>query len=42
MAYKGGQSVWRFIAEKYGREKVGEIFTIMKKYQNAEKGYNFP
>ena len=39
MAYKGGQSVWRFIAEKYGREKVGEIFTIMKKYQNAEKGY---
>ncbi len=39
MAYKGGQSVWRFISEKYGREKVGEIFTKMKKYQNAEKGY---
>ena len=39
MAYKGGQSVWRFIAGKYGREKVGEIFRAMKKTQSAEKGY---
>ena len=39
MAYKGGQSLWRFIAGKYGREKVGEIFRSMKKTQNAEKGY---
>jgi len=39
MAYKGGQSLWRFIAGKYGREKVGEIFRAMKKTQNAEKGY---
>ena len=39
MAYKGGQSLWRFIAGKYGREKVGEIFRSMKKAQSAEKGY---
>ncbi len=40
MAYKGGQSVWRFIAETYGREKIGEIFIAMKKSQNAEKGFS--
>ncbi len=28
LAYKGGQSVWRFIATKYGREKIGEIFGL--------------
>ena len=39
MAYKGGQSLWRFIAGKYGREKVGDIFRSMKQTQNAEKGY---
>ena len=39
LAYKGGQSVWRFIAEKYGREKIGEVFTAMKFTQSAEKGF---
>jgi Tol biopolymer transport system component len=39
LAYKGGQSVWRFIASKYGREKIGEIFQSMKRYGNAEKGF---
>jgi len=39
MAYKGGQSVWRFVAEKYGREKVGEIYIAMKKTQNSERGW---
>ena len=39
MAYKGGQSLWRFIAGKYGREKISEIFRSMKQTQNAEKGY---
>ncbi len=39
MAYKGGQSVWRFITGKYGREKVGEIFKAMKQTQSAEKGF---
>ena len=39
LAYKGGQSVWRFIASKYGREKIGEVFQSMKRYGNAEKGF---
>ena len=39
LAYKGGQSVWRFISSKYGREKIGEIFQSMKRYGNAEKGF---
>ena len=39
LAYKGGQSVWRFIASKYGREKIGEIFQSMKRYGNAQKGF---
>ena len=39
MAYKGGQSLWRFIAGKYGREKIGDVFRSMKRMQNAEKGY---
>lgn len=38
MAYKGGQSVWKFIAEKYGWEKIGEIIRNIKKSQNVEKG----
>ena len=39
MAYKGGQSLWKFIADKYGREKIGDVFRSMKRTQNAEKGY---
>ena len=39
MAYRGGQSVWRYIASTYGREKVGEILLEMKQSQNAEKGF---
>ncbi len=38
-AYKGGQSVWRFLAEKYGREEIGEIFLAMKRSQDAEVGF---
>ena len=39
LAYKGGQSVWKYITNKYGREKVGEVFQQMKRTQNAEKGF---
>ena len=39
MAYKGGQSVWRFVSRKYGREKIGDIFRTMKRTQNAQKGF---
>tara|TARA_B100000315_G_scaffold260929_1_gene327599 strand:+ start:10239 stop:13376 length:3138 start_codon:yes stop_codon:yes gene_type:complete len=38
LAYKGGQSVWRFIAEKYGKEKIGEIFWQVKRKQDLERG----
>ena len=37
LAYKGGQSVWKFIASKYGREKIGEVFQSMKTMRSAEK-----
>jgi len=39
LAYKGGQSVWRFITGKYGREKIADIFRSMKRTQNDQKGY---
>ena len=39
LAYKGGNSVYQYITEKYGREKIGEIFQQMKRTQNAEKGF---
>jgi len=39
MAYRGGQSVWRYIASTFGREKIGEILQEMKLTQNAEKGF---
>ena len=33
------QSVWRFIAAKYGREKIGEVFQAMKLRGTAEAGF---
>ena len=39
LAYKGGQSVWQYITQKYGREKVGEIFQEMKRAQDDERGF---
>jgi Tol biopolymer transport system component len=39
LAYKGGQSVWQYITQKYGREKVGEIFLQMRRTQSAERGF---
>jgi Tol biopolymer transport system component len=38
MAYKGGQSVWAYIAEKYGDEKVGEIMGKVKISRSVERG----
>jgi hypothetical protein len=37
MAYKGGQSVLNYIAERYGKEKVGEILARSRstRAQNA-------
>jgi len=39
LAYKGGQSVWKFIVEKYGWQKVGEIFKQAKRTQDVEKAF---
>jgi len=39
LAYKGGQSVLRFISETYGREKIGELINKMKLNKNVERGF---
>ena len=38
-AYKGGQSVWRFIVQEYGCEKIAEILHNARKYRNVEKSF---
>ncbi|MBN1558802.1 PD40 domain-containing protein [candidate division KSB1 bacterium] len=38
LAYKGGQSVLRYISETYGNEKVGELLNKMKMNKNALRG----
>ncbi len=37
-AYRGGQSVWRFIAEKWGEESIAEILYQIKTTNGVEKG----
>lgn len=36
LAYRGGQSVWNFIAEEYGRSKITEIMQTLKSQRNIE------
>ncbi|MFQ5637918.1 MAG: peptidase MA family metallohydrolase [bacterium] len=38
LAYKGGQSVFNYIAEKYGEQKVGELLTKIKYSKSTERG----
>ncbi|MCI0691957.1 hypothetical protein L0337_08115 [candidate division KSB1 bacterium] len=38
LAYKGGQSVWYYLAQKYGAEKAGEILGKVKIHHNLDKG----
>lgn len=38
-AYRGGQSVWWYIAEKYGKEKVGEILRHIRNTSSVERGF---
>lgn len=38
-AYRGGQSMWNFIAEEYGRQKIGEILEIIKSQRSIEVGF---
>ena len=38
-AYRGGQSVWNYIVEEYGRQKIGEIFQRIKLTRSVEIGF---
>ncbi|HTX99209.1 MAG TPA: BamA/TamA family outer membrane protein [Bacteroidota bacterium] len=38
-AYRGGQSVWWYIANKYGEQKVGEILNRIKSTRSVEAGF---
>ncbi|MEX2602612.1 MAG: hypothetical protein WD361_00335 [Gracilimonas sp.] len=37
-AYRGGQSLWNFIAEEYGRQKIAEILQRIKTLRSVEAG----
>jgi Tol biopolymer transport system component len=37
-AYRGGQSVFYYIAKKYGKQKIGELITRVKASGGAEEG----
>ncbi|MGM0546262.1 MAG: peptidase MA family metallohydrolase [Bacteroidota bacterium] len=39
-AYRGGQSVWNYIAEEYGRPKITEIMQALHNYRNLEVALN--
>jgi len=38
-AYRGGQSVWNYIATKYGDQKIAEILTRIKGARNVDQGF---
>ena len=38
LAYRGGQSVWKFICEKWGEESIAEIFYSIKTKNDVNKG----
>jgi len=38
LAYKGGQSVWNYVTERYGAEKVGELIGKVKINKSFERG----
>ncbi|MCS6988350.1 MAG: DPP IV N-terminal domain-containing protein [Chloroherpetonaceae bacterium] len=38
-AYRGGQSVWRFVSEKYGREKIGEIMGRVRALRSVDAAF---
>jgi Tol biopolymer transport system component len=39
IVYKQGQAFFRYVAEKYGREKVGEFIYLMKMKRNLEQAF---
>jgi Tol biopolymer transport system component len=38
-AYRGGQAMWNFIVEEYGREKIGEIMQRIKNNRNIDASF---
>lgn len=38
-AYRGGQSVWYYIASKYGEQKIADIFSRIKSSRSIEQGF---
>jgi len=38
-AYRGGQSVWNYIANKYGEQKIAEILHRVKSARNVDAGF---
>ncbi len=38
-AYRGGQSVFRYISKKYGREKIGEIMQRLRATRNVDRAF---
>ncbi len=38
MNYKGGQSLLNYLAEKYGKPKIGEILSKVRSHRNVEEG----
>ncbi len=38
-AYRGGQSLWDYIAEQYGREKIGEILQNLRMSRSVEGSF---
>ncbi|NTW49214.1 MAG: hypothetical protein HGB19_05680, partial [Chlorobiales bacterium] len=38
-AYRGGQSVFRYVSETYGREKIGEIMQRLKATRSVEAAF---
>lgn len=39
-AYRGGQAVWNFIAEEYGRQKITEIMQTLKTHRSLEIAFS--
>jgi Tol biopolymer transport system component len=39
LAYRGGQSLWHYIATKYGEQKISEILNRIKGTHSVEQGF---
>ncbi|MHB1687105.1 MAG: peptidase MA family metallohydrolase [Ignavibacteriaceae bacterium] len=39
IAYRGGESIFHYIAEKYGKEKIGELVNKIKATGSLEEGF---